>query len=70
MSGPFRIEHKDGREYALRSLKVFHDRYEPEGFKIAKDQPYGWTAPKTSEAKDAPKAAEKAGDGTKGGDAG
>lgn len=64
MTGPFKIEHKDGREYALRSLKVFRDTYEPQGFTIAKDQPYGWTAPKT-DAADAPKRAEKAGDGAK-----
>ncbi len=51
MSGRFMIEHKDGREYGLegaRGVKAFKEIYEPQGFKIAKQQPnYGepWEAP-------------------------
>lgn len=55
MSGRFKIEHPDGREYALTSLKVFQERYEPDGFRIAKPQPnYGsgqWEAPKQADDK-------------------
>jgi hypothetical protein len=45
MTGRFQIEHKDGREYGLDSVKVFKEVYEPQGFKITKNQPYDWVAP-------------------------
>ena len=67
MTGRFMIRHKDGREYGLEGasgLKAFHEVYEPEGFTIPKDQPHGWVTPDTK-AKDAPKAATKAAEGTK-----
>lgn len=45
MTGRFQIEHRDGREYGLDSVKVFKEVYEPQGFKISKNQPYDWVAP-------------------------
>jgi hypothetical protein len=46
MTKRFLIRHpKTGAEYGLTSVKVFRDRYEPQGFVIPDEQPNGWEAP-------------------------
>lgn len=42
---PFQIRHPDGRQYALRSVAVFLDRYEPEGFAITNPPPVDYVYP-------------------------
>jgi hypothetical protein len=63
MTGRFQIEHKEKGDYALDSVKVFREQFEPLGYKISKIQPYGWVAPELPADEPAePKTAKKSAD--------
>lgn len=63
MSGRFQIEHpKTGSTLGLSSVKVFHEQYEPQGYVISKEQPYGWEAPAIDKPKREAKSESKQAD--------